>query len=149
MSVTKSLNIEAPIIQATIGPVSSTGSSFSTAAYLDMGQFEQVRYAFLTSLGSTNTFDAMILQATSTGGAGAKAVTGKALTQIVNGTTAATVTANQITVQATDLDINNSFRYVKCVATVGNLSNANVICAWAEGSDVRTSPQTDITVQDV
>lgn len=149
MSVHKGINVASPVIQATIGPVASTGSSFSTAAYLDMGQFEQIRYTMLTSLGSTNTFDAMVLQATSTGGASAKAISGKAITQIVNGTASAVITANQISVQATDLDINNSFRYIKLVATVGSLASTNVICAVAEGSDVRTSPQTNITVQNV
>lgn len=148
MSVIKALNIEAPLVDAPT-VTSSTGNSYTTTTWLDMGQYEQVNYRLLASLGSTNTLTAAVIQATSTGGAGAKAVTGAALTTITNGTVNATIKTAEICVGASALDTNNGFRYIKCTATVGALSNANVLAIEASASDVRTSPQTSSITQAV
>lgn len=146
MAATNTLSVSKPILDAKFS-VATTGNTFTTPLWIDVGAYEQVRYIIPATLGTTNTMTALINQATSSAGAGSKAISGKALTTITNGTSSASVLA-QIGVKGTDCDINNGFHFVQCSVTIGILSNANVVGIYCEGTDVRTAPAVgDISTQ--
>jgi hypothetical protein len=68
-------------------------------------------------LGASATVDAKLQQATSAAGAGAKDLTGKAISQIVKAT--GDNKQAMINFRASDLDVTNGFTYVAIVMTVG------------------------------
>lgn len=89
-----------------------------TSGWVDMSKF----HAALAVVGvgdmvATSTVDAKLEQATSSAGAGAKAITGKAITQL---TQAGTDDNKQalIDVRPEDLDRDNGFRFVRLSMTV-------------------------------
>lgn len=104
-------------IVATLNPV-SVGVGTSSTAYIDMKDKGALLALIKTGvLGTAATVDAKFEQATSSGGAGVKDVTGKALTTL-------TKAANDndqavINLFESDLDIANGFRYVRLTITVG------------------------------
>ena len=67
------------------------------------------------TLGSSATVDAKIQQATSSGGAGAKDISGAAITQITSGNNQQAL----INVGVEQLDVNGGFNYVQLSITVG------------------------------
>lgn len=82
------------------------------------------------ALGASATVDAKLQQATSSGGAGAKDITGKAITQL---TKAGTDDNKQavINCRADELDVNNDFNHVQLSITVGTAASlvAGVVLA--------------------
>lgn len=73
-------------------------------------------------LGSSATLDAKLEQATSAAGAGAKDITGKAITQL---TQAGTDSNKQvlINVRAEELDVDNGFTHVRLSMTIGTAAS--------------------------
>ena len=69
-------------------------------------------------LGASATLDALLQQASDGSGTGAKAITGKAITQL---TQAGTDSNKQVLINLTqgDLDFNNGFRFVRLSVTLG------------------------------
>lgn len=98
-----------------ISPISQ-GAGTATTAWLDASQYPAVAALIQVGvLGASATVDAKFQQATSSGGAGAKAITGAAITQI-------TATNNQeaiINLRVDQLDINNGFNFIQLSVTVG------------------------------
>ena len=119
---------EAHSILATLDPVSQGAGTVSTG-WVSMAYFHSLVAIIQTGvLGASATLDAKLQQATSSGGAGAKDITGKALTQIVK----ASGDSKQalIEMRDTDLDVNNGFTFVRLSVTVGaaaSLINAMLI----------------------
>jgi len=119
---------EAHSILATLDPVSQ-GAATVTTGWVSMAYFHSLVAIIQTGvLGASATLDAKLQQATSSGGAGAKDITGKALTQIVK----ASGDSKQalIELRDTDLDVNNGFTFVRLSVTVGtaaSLINAMLI----------------------
>ena len=108
---------EALAVLATIDPISqAAGTAVSgwvsaangkrLLALVDVGVF-----------GAAATVDAKLQQATSAGGAGAKDITGKLITQLV----AAGGNSRQVAINLADdeLDVTNGFAYVQLSITVG------------------------------
>lgn len=123
-------------VLATIDPISQ-GAGTVTTGWVDQSLFFAVMALIQTGvLGASATVDAKIQQATSSGGAGAKDVTGKAITQIVK----ASGDNKQalINLKEADLDTEGGFRYVRLSITVGNA--ASLISATLFGALPRYQP---------
>lgn len=104
-------------VVATIDPDANTAGAL-TSDYVDAASFEQIMAIVMAgALGTNGTLDAKLVQATSSGGAGVKDITGKAITQL---TEAGTDSDKQaiIQVRADELDVAGGFRYVALVHTV-------------------------------
>jgi uncharacterized protein YunC (DUF1805 family) len=139
MAATKSLSISAPVI-GKIAAASYTTVQTTGNTWIDMGQFEQVRAVINAGTFASNaTLDATVQQATASNGTNAKVISGKSITQM----TASGIA--ELTIKASDLDINNGFRYVQFSVTPATA--AVVVGVVVEGSDVRTSPQTSVSNQ--
>lgn len=98
------------------------------------------------TIASTGTVDAKIEQATSAAGAGAKDVTGKAITQL---TEAGTDSDKQalINFSAPDLDHSNSFVYVRL--TITPATAAALISGTLVGFDAKYETDHAATVDEV
>lgn len=115
-------------------PAQQAGVGTVTSGWVDMRNF----FAVLASLnvgviGAGGTLDAKIEQATDANGAGAKAVTGLAIVQLVKAGGDNRQAA--INVRQEDLDKNNGFRFVRLSATVGTA--ATFLSAMLVGLDPR------------
>jgi hypothetical protein len=98
-------------IAGTIDPDAATATAF-TSDYLDMTKFDEAMAIVMAgTLGSSATVDAKLLQATSSAGAGAKDITGAAITQL---TDAGSDSDKQVIIQCKsgDLDVANAFAFV-------------------------------------
>lgn len=94
-------------------------ASTVTTGWIDMQDWFSVLGVLMAGdIVSTGTIDAKFQQATDDAGAGAKDVTGSAITQL---TQAGTDSNKQVLInlQQGDLDFNNSFRFVRLSATLG------------------------------
>lgn len=135
----------APIL-GVIDPDAYAANTYTTG-WIDMSLWESVQaIVFAGTLGSSATLDAKLEQATSSGGAGAKDVTGKAITQL---TQAGTDSDKQavINCQSEDLDVEGGFRYVRLSLTVGTAtSDAGGVVL---GADPRYAPTDATTVDEV
>lgn len=135
----------APVL-AVIDPDAYTAATY-TSGWVDMSLWESLQaIVFAGTLGSGATLDAKLEQATSAAGAGAKDITGKAITQL---TQAGTDSDKQavINCQSEDLDVEGGFRYVRLSMTVGNAtSDAGGVVL---GMDPRYAPTDASTVDEV
>lgn len=119
---------EGHAILATLDPVSQGAATVNTG-WVSMALFHSLVALIGTGvMGASATLDAKLQQATSAAGAGAKDITGKAITQIVK----ASGDSKQamIELRDTDLDVNNGFAFVRLQVTVGtaaSLINAALI----------------------
>ena len=116
-----------------IGPISQ-GVGSATSAWIDATLFHNYLAVIMTGvLGAAATVDAKFQQATSSGGAGAKDVTGKAITQLVK----ASNDNNDalINIKQEDLDTANGFKFIQLSVTVG--AAASLIAAEVLGFDPR------------
>lgn len=94
-----------------------------TTDWIDMQDFYAVMGVVMAGdLGSSATLDAKFQQATDGAGAGAKDVTGAAITQLTQAGTDSNKQA-VVNVRQTDLDYNNSFRYVRLSMTVATATS--------------------------
>ena len=119
---------EGHAILATLDPVSQ-GAATVTTGWVSLANFHNLVALIQTGvLGASATLDAKLQQATSSGGAGAKDITGKAITQVVK----ASGDSKQVSIECrdTDLDVNGGFAFVRLSVTVGtaaSLINAMLI----------------------
>jgi hypothetical protein len=120
-----------------ISPISQAAATVTTG-WVDAGKFESLLAAIQTGvLGAAATVDAKLQQATSSAGAGAKDVTGSAITQLVK----ATNDNNEVLIncQTERLDVAGGFRYVRLSVTVGTA--ASLIAAQLYGVGARYQPE--------
>jgi hypothetical protein len=121
---------------ATLDPVSQAAATVTTG-WVDLGKFHSIMALLQTGvMGASATIDAKLQQATSSGGAGAKDVTGKSITQLVK----ASNDNNQVAIncRGQELDVANGFEYVRLSVTVGTA--ACLIAAQVWGVDARLGP---------
>lgn len=108
-------------ILATLDPVSQ-GAATVTTGWVSMALFHGLAAIIQTGvLGASATLDAKLQQATTSGGAGAKDITGKAITQVVK----ASGDSKQVVIEMrdTDLDAANGFAFVRLSVTVGTAAS--------------------------
>lgn len=99
------------------------GASTEVSDWVDASQFHQILAIVMAgTLGSSATLDAKLRQATSAAGAGAKDITGAAITQLTQaGTDADKQAIMSLDVDA--LDIAGGFRYVALSMTIGTATS--------------------------
>lgn len=117
------------------------GAGTYTTGWINMEDFGRVMAVVMAgTLGTSATIDAKIEQASDGSGTGAKDVSGKAITQL---TQAGTDSDKQavINVQATDLDLANSFTHLRLSITVGTA--ASDAGGLVIGFDPRNAPASD------
>lgn len=109
---TNMLPTDAAAIVATIDPDAyAPGIYYSD--FVDMGDWHALLAVIeVGTLGTNGTVDAALLQSTSSAGAGEKAVTSKSITQFTQAGSDADKQA-MINLRPEELDIANSFRYVR------------------------------------
>lgn len=113
------------------------GVGASTASWIDAAQFRRFLGTVFTGvLGSSATVDFKLQQATSSGGANAKDITGAAVTQIVKASGDNKVA--QINLDTASLDVANGFRYVSMIVTVGTATS--YVGATLQGFDPFNGP---------
>ena len=107
-------------IVGAIDPDANAAAAYSSD-YVDMSKFDQliaiVQTGTLTS--GSSTIDAKLQQATSAAGAGVKDITGKAITQVAAASPPTNDQQFIINLKANEVDMDNKFRFVKLVLTVG------------------------------
>ena len=115
---------ELAAIVATIDPDAYTPGA-QNSDYVDMADFESLMAILMLGAWADTgtTADFKLQQATSSGGAGVKDITGKAITQIASGSPAAGDKQAIINVRADELDLANDFQFVRAVATVADSSS--------------------------
>lgn len=127
-----------------INPQSAT--TVQGTGWIDMSLYDGLLAIGLGGvLGSSTTLDGKFQQATSSAGAGAKDVTGLAITQL---TQAGTDDNKQVLVnlQSQDLDVSNGFRYAKWSMTPA--TSTALIAAVVLGLNARYAPGTHETTVD-
>jgi hypothetical protein len=127
---------ERAAILAVVNPASQ-GAGTANSGWIPVSLFDRIVAELMVgAFGASATVDAKFQQATSSGGAGAKDITGKAITQMV----AAGGNNRQaiVEVSETDLDVNNGFAFVQFSVTVGTA--ATLIAATVKGVNARYQP---------
>ena len=121
-------------VLATIDPDVTTASTV-TSDYVSMVRFTNIMAIIMAgTLGSSATVNAKLEQATSSGGAGAKDITGKAITAL---TQAGTDSDKQaiINCNAEELDVDGGFTHVRLSVTVATATSD--LAAIIVGGDPR------------
>lgn len=127
---------EQAALLATIDPVSQAPGTVATG-WISAANFERFLATLQTGvLGTAATVDAKLQQATSAAGAGAKDITGKAITQIVKAS--GDNKQAQIDLRADELDMANGFTYFNLSITVG--AAASLIAASVKGGVAKNLP---------
>ena len=119
------LNAKPSELAAVVGVIDPDANSAATTTtgWIDMRDWGSLLAVIMAGdLGSSATLDAKFEQATSSGGAGAKDVTGKAITQLTQAGTDSNKQA-LINLRAADLDVDNGFRYARLSHTVGTATS--------------------------
>jgi hypothetical protein len=139
MSIKQPSTYKAAVL-AVIDPDAYTANTYYSA-WVDMAKFKTAQLVVLAgTLGSSATLDGGIQQATSAAGAGAKAISGKTITQL---TQAGSDSDKQAVVNVRDdeLDKANAFRYIRGYITVGTAtSDAGALLV---GTDPVIGPASD------
>ncbi len=134
-----SLASENLAVLATLDPVSQAASTV-TSGWVDASKFAEILALIQTGvMGASATVDAKLQQATSSGGAGAKDVTGKALVQILKA--AGDNKQAWINLRPEQLDVNGGFRWVRLSLTVGTA--ASIVSAMLLGVHARQGTAAD------
>jgi hypothetical protein len=106
---------------AVLNPASVSPSTVLTS-WVPVTNFGSISAQILIgAMTATGTLDANLQQATSSAGAGAKAITGKALAQTL--AAAGSNTQASIECRADDLDTNNGFGFVALSVTIGTAAS--------------------------
>jgi len=122
-----------------IAPISA--SAVQVSGWIDATVFHNyLATVGLGILGASATVDAKVQQATSSGGAGAKDVTGKAIVQFTKANTDDGKTA-LINIKQEDLDIANGFKFIQLSITPAVA--ACLIYGGLQGFDPRYGMATD------
>lgn len=132
-------------IAAVLDPISQAAATVTTG-WVSMATYDAICAILQTgALGTGATVDAKLEQATTSGGAGAKDITGKAITQL---TEAGSKDNKQVVIncRADELDVAGGFAYVRLSVTVGTA--ASLINAVILGFDARYQPATAATSVD-
>lgn len=109
-------------VVGTIDPDAYTAATY-VSDYADMSLFDSVMAIIKAgTLGASATLDAKLVQATDSSGTGAKDIAGKAITQLTQAGTDADKQAI-INCFASELDINNGYRYVAISMTVATATS--------------------------
>ena len=123
MTWATSLPSERAAIVATIDPDAYTAAAYSSD-YVDMAKFESIMaVALVGTLGASATAAFKLQQATDSSGTGVKDITGKAITTITQASPDGSDGQAIINCRAEDLDMDNSFRYVKAVLTIATATS--------------------------
>lgn len=137
-----SLNVkptEQVAILAGLNPASQAAGT-ANSGWVLMSQFQKLLALVQVGVfGASATVDAKLQQATSSGGAGAKDITGKALTQLL--AAGGNNVQAEINLDAQELDVNGGFEYVQLSITVGTA--ATVIGGALIGFGARLAPASD------
>ncbi len=139
-----SLPSERVAILATVDPDANAASSF-TSDWVNMEEWGQVMGIVMAgTLAATGTLDAAMLQATSSTGAGSKAITGKSITQMSTGDNDEQAIIN---LKADELDVAGGFSFVAIKLTHGTAGGdaAGLIL----GFDCRHAPADDFDLASV
>lgn len=127
-----------------ITPQSATTAKSS--GWIDMSTLGAALATIQVGTIATNgTVDAKIEQATSAAGAGAKDVTGLAITQLTEAGTDSDKEA-EINIQPSDLDRANNFTHIRL--TITPATAAALIAGTVRGFNARYQPATDATTVD-
>ena len=133
------------VVAAVIKPQSA--SSVQSSAYVSMGSAEGYdTVQAIICVGSTasgGTVDAKLRQATTSGGAGVKDITGKAITQLTDANGNATQRQAIINCRSDELDVAGGFCFMKLDITPATA--ASLITGLVIGHDARYQPATDAT----
>lgn len=101
-------------------PISQAAATVTTNWVYVGNLGDQLQYELdVGVMGASATIAASVQQATSSGGANAKAVTGKAIAGLTQTPTNNSGTISTIDFRCQDLDTNNGFDYVQLSITVG------------------------------
>lgn len=112
---------EALALMAAISP-SAQAVGTLTSGWVPLAEVESILAVINTGvLGASATVDANLQQATSAAGAGAKAITGKAITQLVAATGNNVQAA--INLRGDELDVTNGFAFVQLSIIVGTAAS--------------------------
>lgn len=123
-------------VLATLDPASVAASTVLTA-WVPAANFHRIAALIETGvLGASATVDAKLRQATDNAGTGAKDITGKSITQIVNAS--GDNKQAMLECSADDLDGANGFAYVALSVTVGTA--ASIVAAQLLGVAPRFAP---------
>jgi hypothetical protein len=96
----------------------------TTTGWVSMAKYEEVLAIVAAGdLGTSATLDAKLEQAQDSSGAGAKPVTGKAITQLTQAGTDKSNKQAQINMRAEELDRTNGFSYVRLSMTVATATS--------------------------
>jgi hypothetical protein len=107
----------------------------ATSAWVPVAGFDSLLAVIQSgALGAAATLDAKIQQATSSAGAGAKDVAGKALTQWTKAGTDKSNKQALINVRTEDLDVANDFAYVRLSVTVATAASLTSACLLGIGN---------------
>lgn len=130
---------------AKLDPVSQAAATVTTG-WVKASAFYQLLFELLVGvLGASATVDAKVEQATSSGGAGVKDVTGSAITQLTKaGTDDSKVVC--INLDPNKLDVAGGFHYVRLSVTVGTA--ASLIAATVKGMNPRHGVAAHIAAMD-
>ena len=127
-------------LMAVLSPVSQAAATV-VSTYVSMATVDSILAVLQTGvLGVAATVDAKLVQATSAAGAGAKDITGKAITQLVK----ATNDNDQVMLncRSDELDVAGGFTHVALSVTVG--AAASLIAAEIFGLNGRYQPVADL-----
>lgn len=120
---------EVAAVTATIDPDAYAADDATpyTSDWMDMGDFESA-LAILQAgtIAASVTINAKLEQATSAAGAGAKDITGKAITALVTGDSDKQALIN---VRGEELDAQNNFRYVRISVTISDSASPDAASA--------------------
>jgi hypothetical protein len=123
-----------------VAPISQGVGSVSTA-WVDASKFSKFMAIVQAGvLGASATLDAKLEQATTSGGAGAKDITGKAITQLTKAGSDDNKEA-VINLDTEKLDVAGGFRYVRLTLTVGTA--ASLVSGMLLGFVPRYGPASD------
>lgn len=139
-----SLPSERVAIVATVDPDAAAASSF-TSDYVNMEEWHQIMAIVMAgTIASSGTLDAALLQATTSSGAGAKAITGKSITQMDTGDNDEQAIIN---LKADELDVAGGFSFVALKLTHGTAGGDSA--GLVLGFDCRHGPADDFDLASV
>lgn len=131
-------------VLATIDPDANTASTFYSD-FVNMEEWPELMAVCMAGiLGSSATIDFSLLQSTSSTGAGEKAITGKAITQI---DTASNDKQQVINLRTDELDVAGGFSFVRAKMTVATSTSDSA--AIVLGMGCRHAPADDFDLASV
>ena len=137
---------------AVVGVVNpdAAAAGTQTTGWIDMSVHPQIlAIVFAGALGANATIDAKLQQATTAGGAGAKDVPGKAITQLTQAGVDRSNKQAQINLRAEELDMNGGFGFVRLSLTVATATSDAGAVVLASGARYGPPPPAATVVETV